>query len=320
VTIHLTKDDPLYPQRILDKPDPPPVTLTRLLEARGPVVAIVGSRHPLPEAESYARALAHDLAKAGATIVSGGAAGVDRAAHEGAMDAGGATWVVLPCGADYEFPPENADLFARVRADERSALLFPFGHDVRVDKDTPRARNAVLVALADAVVVVQAHLKSGSRNAMGWAESLKRPLWVVIAAPWMGGFCGSIAAVAHGVAKPLHYRAELFDSLRLPAPTVEEERAWRMAVRGHGRRSREAQPDKKRRPRSTPPAALPDPSWSQDEIAVFTKTSDAPSHVDEMVRRTGLGVGRTITALLTLSAKNVVVEGPQGFFRRRSAG
>lgn len=320
MTIHLTKDDPRYPRRALDKPDPPPLTLTRLLEACGPVVAIVGSRHPLPEAESYARALARDLAKAGATIVSGGAVGIDRAAHEGALDAGGATWVVLPCGADFEFPPENADLFARVRGDDRSALVFPFADEVPVDKRTPHARNGVLVALADAVVVVQAHLKSGSRNAMSWALSLERPLWAVTAAPWMGGFCGSIAAVAEGDAKPLHYRAELFDSLRLPAPTVEEERAWRSAVRGHGRRSREAQPDKKRRPRSTPPAALPDPSWSEAEIAVFTNTSDDLSHVDEVVRRTGLGVGRTITALLTLSSKNVVVEGPQGFFRRRSAG
>jgi DNA processing protein len=79
-----------------------------------PVVAIVGARRAGPAARVFARGLAGTLARAGATIVSGMAHGVDAAAHEGALDAGGATVAVLGCGPDVAYPRRNRVLLQRV--------------------------------------------------------------------------------------------------------------------------------------------------------------------------------------------------------------
>ena len=111
--------------------------------------------------------VARRLAERGVVIISGGAIGVDRAAHEGALDAGGTTWAVLPHGASQSMatPLTNRDLFERIRASPTSRLLYPFSDEVTCDRQTPRARNKTLVGLADVVLVVQARLVSGSRNA-----------------------------------------------------------------------------------------------------------------------------------------------------------
>ena len=74
----------------------------------------MGSREPLHEAEEFAGDLARELAAAGITIVSGGAKGIDAAAHRGALAAGGATWVVCPTGKNRVYPPEHRELFDQI--------------------------------------------------------------------------------------------------------------------------------------------------------------------------------------------------------------
>jgi DNA processing protein len=295
----ITRDDPGYPERLRALPDRPAVTVSAPLDV-DPArrrVAIVGAREALPESEAFAYALARRLAALGVVVVSGGAIGVDRAAHEGALDAGGTTWLVAPNGKNHVSPLGNADLFARVRAGSASgtAMIWPFRDDIVCTRATPRARNAVLVALADDVIVVQARLKSGSRNACRWARSLRRTLWIVPAAPWMEPFSGSLLELARG-ARPLWSPEALFDVRGATPPSPAQKKV------------------------NAPPEAAPDRSWSSDEKLVFSALSTHPVHVDRVVSAAGLRVGATITALLTLSLKNVVVEGPDGFFRRKSAG
>jgi DNA processing protein len=84
-------------------------------------VAIVGTRRADEEALDFANSLAREVVLNGIVIVSGGAIGVDRAAHEGAIDGGGQTVVVLPTGLDAPYPPANHDLFQR--AAETGCLL-----------------------------------------------------------------------------------------------------------------------------------------------------------------------------------------------------
>src|SRR3954469_25974014 len=96
------------PPRISDLADPPARLYLHGELPRGPAVAVVGTRKASAEGLAFTRALAAELAAAGVAVLSGGAKGVDTAAHEGALDVGGVTVVVTPAGFERPFPKENA--------------------------------------------------------------------------------------------------------------------------------------------------------------------------------------------------------------------
>jgi DNA processing protein len=175
-------EHPDYPLELARLTQPPPFTATGPLP-RLRAVAIVGSREPLHEAAVFANELASDLARAGIAIVSGGARGIDAAAHRGALEAGGATWVVCPTGKDHVSPEEHRELFDEIAMSPRGRLIWPFEDHMKATRDNYRRRNGILVALAEAVVVIQAGLQSGSRNACTWARQLEKSLWVVAGPP-----------------------------------------------------------------------------------------------------------------------------------------
>lgn len=307
--MRLTPDDPAYPVRLRNLRSRPTVTLSGPLDHRGHAVAIVGSRSPTPEAVAFTRELASKLAAAGVVVVSGGAVGIDTAAHEAAL-ASGITWCVAPNGRGHPFPPESAELFETIAASDRSRMIWPFSDGQEKTQETPKQRNEILVALAKVVVVVQAHLKSGSRNAAAHARRLGRPLFVVPAAPWMPAFSGSLYELSHprGGARPLCHASQLFRFLGLAWPGPHGE--WPIPPKQQPSLPNLEPPEP---PETTPPAGPLTP----EENAVFSALSATAQHTDELVARTGLPTSATITALLTLSLKDVVVEGPDGFFRRR---
>ena len=126
---------------------------------RGPCVAIVGTRNPTRRAAVHARQFARELAAAGVAILSGGAEGIDTAAHRGALDAGGTTVVVAPAGFDAPFPEENAEPVPRGGA-RAAALTFRWFRRTRPHRSSGSSRrNACLVALAHVVVVVEAPIQ-----------------------------------------------------------------------------------------------------------------------------------------------------------------
>jgi DNA processing protein len=133
-----------------------------------PCVAIVGTR----AATSYGRRLAHrfalDLGRAGCCIVSGLALGIDAAAHEGALEAGAPTVGVLGGGHGHFFPPRNQGLAERMLA-HGGAVLSPYPPEQAAQPWQFLARNGVVAALADAVLVVEAPARSGALNTAGWA-------------------------------------------------------------------------------------------------------------------------------------------------------
>ena len=112
----LDPDDAAYPTSLLDLEAPPPIDVRGEAPPPGPRVTIVGSRRPSVDAEGFTRRLAADLARSGATIVSGGALGVDAAAHRGALDAEAPTWVVLAGPVDAPKPERNHALFTHILA------------------------------------------------------------------------------------------------------------------------------------------------------------------------------------------------------------
>jgi len=250
-------------------------------------VAIVGTRQPNPVAEEYARTIARDMAKRGIIIVSGGARGIDRAAHEGALDAGGVTWIVLPSDAPKVTPPDNDGVC--VRAIKHGAVIWPFGSRPQ-GRGNFHGRNRVLVRMSAAVIVVQAGLPSGTLNAAHWANEHHRPLWVALGAPFFTGFEGSIVLLKQG-ARPLYSHEDVLADLGVssPRPAASEKQI-----------------------------SLP---FGQDstEAAIWACLSQAPKHQENIAVETGIAPFTTQGALLTLTLENVVVEGPPGFFRRAAS-
>lgn len=302
-------DDADYPRQLAALRDPPVITATGPLP---PVraVAIVGARDPVGGADAFAFGLARSLAAKGITIVSGGARGIDTAAHRGALDVRGATWVVCPSGRRHVVPKENEELFDAVASSKGGRVVWPFPDDADARRENYLTRNGVLVALAEAVVVIQARHASGSRNAATWAVRLGRPLWMPAAPPWgfwHHSFAGSLHSIASGEARLLTSTGQLFRSLGLGVPRDVPLR-----------KKRGPHPPSLPLPRGHEPG--PDATWSTHEIAVFSAISISSKHQDELAVAVGLPINATVTALLTLSSKDVVVEGPNGFFRRRYGG
>lgn len=314
-SVKLVPGDRLYPPLLRRLDLPPTLTVSGPLDTTKRAVAIVGSRSASPEARDFAFALAYHLARAGVTIVSGGAEGIDRTAHEAAMRAGGTTWLVSPTGRGRTFPPAHAELFATLERSRSSRVIWPFPDGTPKDPFTPRYRNGVLVALSECVVVVQAQLRSGSRNAASWGRQLGCPVYVVPGTPWMEEFKGAIQEGARG-AKALWSIEWLFAELGLEKPDMRDPNAARRGVLPP------SAPPRRRREQAQPYTASPrfpvDPStWTEDEKTVFSALSMLPLQQDAIVEAAGLQVSSTLTALLTLCLKDVVVEGPDGFFRRR---
>lgn len=299
------------------------------LETSGPLddsarrIAIVGSRSGDSGARELAHQLAYHLAKAGFVIVSGGAVGIDTAAHTGARRAGGATWVVACTGRGAPaYPPGNARLFAEIERDPRSRMIWPFHDGTPKSTLTPRFRNTILVTLAEHVIVVQAHARSGSLNAASAAVYYERPLWVVPGPPGRQEYEGSLQLLVDG-ARPVWSVESFFEQLGLPRPDMSD----RDATLGLSRVARTRKPSlapKVRRMVQQPisaraSATLDVASWTNEERLVFSCISMGRTQQDEIIAKTGLGASSTVSALLTLSLKDVVVEGPGGFFRRSAA-
>lgn len=202
--IALRVEDADYPVRLRDLvPAPDPVWIdgdARVLDR--PCVAIVGTRRMSPYGERVARELATDLAAAGAVVVSGLAQGIDCAAHASALAAGGASVAVLGEGISSFLANARGRrrrLAAALRAD--GALLSPYPPIVPAQGWMFAKRNAVVAALARAVVVAEAPPGSGALITAADAVRLGRPLFAVPGPLGARTAEGTNALIAAGTAR-----------------------------------------------------------------------------------------------------------------------
>lgn len=149
----------------------------RLDELSARCVAVVGSRAATGYGEAVASELALELSEAGVTVISGGAYGVDAAAHQGALSGGGATAAVLASGVDRPYPPRNGSLLSRIGRDHLLVSeLAPGQHPTRVRF---LARNRIIAALAQGTILVEAAARSGAKNTATWSGLLGRQVMAV---------------------------------------------------------------------------------------------------------------------------------------------
>jgi len=151
-----------YPQLLRELPDAPPLLFVdgQIKACDAMAVAIVGTRHATVYGLSQAEKIAYGLAKAGVTIVSGMARGIDSSAHRGAIDAGGRTIAVFGCGLAHIYPPENTELSRRIV--DNGALVSEFHPQTKPHSGTFPQRNRLISGLSHATLVIEAPERSGS--------------------------------------------------------------------------------------------------------------------------------------------------------------
>ncbi len=231
----VTPQTPSYPQQLLQLPNPPAV-----LYVKGSMpnweqavsLAIVGTRSATPYGLDVAFQFACQLAKAGVVIVSGGALGVDGAAHRGALQAGGVTVAVLGCGINYGYLYENASLRETIAIS--GALVSEYPPDTPPTRYSFPVRNRLISGLALGTLVVEAGERSGSLITANLALEQNRDVFAVpgnVNSSVSDGTNNLIKAGATAVTKPEDILAEYL--LRYPR---------RLSVQDNNQQAMEAAP------------------------------------------------------------------------------
>ncbi len=181
---------PGYPEQLLHLTEPPPVLFSSSSALPEKFAAVIGSRKPSDQAIRSTQKIIPQLGAAGYAILSGGAAGIDSVALETAWQKQIPAFAVLGCGLDICYPAANRRLFADIK--NNGGLLSELLCSAKPLKSFFPTRNRIIAGLADVVVLIQAHEKSGSLTTVRWARKLNRRL-LVRSAPdknqpdWSGG-------------------------------------------------------------------------------------------------------------------------------------
>ena len=283
-------DGTRYPADLRHLPDPPPILFSRgdLSRLRGPRVVVVGSRRATAYGRRVAESLAAEAVRAGWSVVSGMALGIDGAAHRGALDAGGTSVAVLGSGLDRPTPRSHLSLATRLLKAGCLVGELPPGTPAR-PHHFPR-RNRILAALGAKIVVVEAARRSGALITARLGLELGREVWAVT------------GSVFSPVCEGTHLLLE--DGAR---PVVTPE-LWAEALREGRRGDLPAHPT---------PGALQD--WDSDARAVWAALQHGSQTLEGLLSESDLqGVG-VLSALSHLELGGWVWRGPGGTFHRRSA-
>lgn len=270
----IDREHPAYPAALRHIPLPPPLLYVRgaLTDVDAWSVAIVGTRQPTTYGREATRRLSAELAAAGITIVSGLALGIDTVAHTAALDAGGRTLAVLPCGADMVYPERSVALAERIAADGALISEFPLG-----TRPTPQlfpVRNRLISGLARGVLVVEAGAKSGALITVDYALEQGRDVFAVPGSIFSPRSEGVNRLIRDG-AGLVTCAGDILEALNLSIAASQQE------VR----------------------TALPD---DPTEAAVLTLVGYEPLHIDELSRRTSLPIGDISATLSILELKGFV--------------
>jgi DNA processing protein len=274
--------------RLLELPDPPAVLFQRG-EARPAVrtLAVVGARRATAYGLRVTDLLVDGLARRDVAVASGLARGIDARAHRSALAAGGFTLAVLGCGPDSAYPPEHRDLQDRIGRE--GVVISEYLPGTRpLPPHFPR-RNRILVALSDAVLVIEARRRSGTLTSVGWAADLGREVLVVPGPVDSELAEGPLDLLREG-ATAVGSVAHVLEALGLP-------------------------------PADAPALATRGPALGEAEERVVALLEGGALDLDEIVRTSGEAPSRVLTIVLSLEARGVIARLADGrSFRRNQAG
>jgi DNA processing protein len=291
----VTQAEEEYPELLRQIYDPPTVLYVKgELSAKDKnAVAIVGSRQTTHYGLESARRLGYQLGYVGVTVVSGGARGIDTAAHQGALNAKGRSVAVLGTGINQVFPPENAELFERIAANGALVTQFPFNRPA--DKQSFPIRNRIVAGMTLGTVVVEATLTSGALITANFATEYGRQVFAVpgrIDSPRSKG-CHELikkgAKLCEGAEDILSEFEYLFPPSNRPAAPSET-------------------------------GVLPALTLSENEQKVFDALGREETSIDEVIRHSGLPSSAVSVALLSLEMKRVIRQLPGKLFVRNTTG
>jgi DNA processing protein len=219
------------PEWVAEQRDRGTIYVLGVRPSRSPVVAIVGARGATRRGCELAREIARDLAGRGALVISGGAVGIDTAAHAGALAAGAPTVAVVTApeiagGLPY---PDRSHALYRTILSTGGALISPFRPGITLRKGHFVRRNHLMAELADAVIVIEASPSSGSLHTAAAARSLGRPLGAVPGTP---GADALIAAGAAPIEDAAGVMAAIAGEPAAPSPAVEASADERRVLAG----------------------------------------------------------------------------------------
>ncbi len=241
-------------------------------------VAIVGSRMTTHYGINVARKFAYQLAYVGVTVVSGGARGIDTAAHQGALNARGRTIAVLGTGINLVTPVENVALFERIAGNGAIVTQFPFNRPA--DKQSFPIRNRIVAGMTLGTVVVEANLTSGALITANFANEAGRQVFAVP---------GSIDSPR---SKGCHDLIKKGAKLCEGAEDILSEFEYLF-------------PRSSRPPGANETGVLPALDLSETEQLVYEKLGHEEVSIDDIIQQTALPVSAVSVALLSLEMKRL---------------
>lgn len=291
------RDTEEYPHLLSTIPDAPAILYGRgtLLPQDEIAVAIVGSRRCTYYGISQAEKFAGGLARAGITVVSGLAKGIDAAAHQGALTAGGRTIAVTATGLETVYPPDHADLADRVVA--AGAILTEFRLSQKPLAGLFPQRNRVISGLSLGVIVIEASRKSGALHTARHATEQNRDVFAVpgridnAASDGCHDLIRDGAMLVRGVDDVLEQLGPLLRPVRIDPASP------RRAAVNH--RDRETTAGREVR-------SVAELSLNEQERQVLDAVTGDPAHVDAILTASGLETSRVLATLTALEMKRLV--------------
>jgi DNA processing protein len=267
-------DDPDYPSRLLQIPDPPPVLYVRgqLSPEDDWAVGVVGTRRASAYGKTVTERLTTDLAVNHITVVSGLARGIDGEAHRAALKAGGRTIAVLGCGVDLIYPPEHRRLAHQIT--ERGALVSEYPLGTRPEGSNFPPRNRIISGLSLGVLVIEAGIKSGALITADYAADQGRDVFAVPGNLFVRSSMGTNRLIQDG-AKLVTGAEDILEELNLIMA------AQHVELR----------------------AVVPE---TEVEAQLLAYLSLQPIHVDEIALRAGLPIADVTSNLALMELKGMV--------------
>lgn len=288
-----------YPPQLAQLPGSPPALYVSgdVAALRTPQLAVVGARHASPAGRAIAAELAGALVHAGLTITSGLAAGIDAASHEGALAAGGRTVAVLGTGLDQTYPPQNAQLAARIRAAGALISEFPPGTGPR-RQNFPR-RNRIISGLALGTLVVEAAHGSGSLLTAQRALDQGREVFAV-----PGSIRSPLSRGCHRLIRDGAHLVEGASDVLAQLQFNNEIQRLMSSIRGAPGRPGRPPPD--------------GPPLDKEYEMLLDALGFEPATIDTLVARSGLSGESIASMLLILELEGRIAPYPGGLYGRLS--